>query len=94
MYISNGQDFSQAKNIHYLCNVLFKLTALESAIYSSVRFYALRARISFIYYFSKPEKLFLETESKQNKAFKYKSADSESLLHFLSPSTTLPCIYP
>lgn len=49
----------------------------------------------FIAYFSKPgKKLFLERQSKQNKAFKYKSADSESLLHFLSPSTTLPCIYP
>lgn len=77
-----------------ICNVLFKLTALESAIYSSVRFYGLLARVSFIYYFSKPEKIFLERESKQNKAFKYKSADSKSLLHFLSPSATLPYIYP
>lgn len=40
------------------------------------------------------KKIFLEKESKWNKAFKYKSVDSESLLHFLSPSTTLPCIYP
>lgn len=78
--------------MHYLCNILFTLTALESTIYSSVRFYALLARVSFISYFSKPEKKNLERDSKQNKPFKYKSADSEPLLYFLSPSTILPCI--
>lgn len=48
--------------MHYLCNVLFKLAALESTIYSSVRFYALLARVSFISYFSKWEKKYFLKE--------------------------------